>query len=68
MQTYHYADTVFIEEEFIYDPLIKNGIFHSMPNAFLIECSISGQLSDVTQVTSTMERGREKSLITISWD
>lgn len=63
--TYHYPDTVFMEEESIYNGLIKNGMFHEMANAYLIECPLHGRFSDVVHITSSIERGREKALLTI---
>lgn len=62
---YNYADTVFLEEEVLYDTLIKNNLFHTMANAFWIECSLDGGLPDAAQITMSMDRGRENAMFTI---
>ena len=62
---YRSPQTVFLEEEKLYDDLLKNGMFHPMANGFLIECSLDGELSDADQVTISGDRGHINSLATV---
>ncbi len=64
---YNSPDTVFLEEEYLYTDLIKNGMFHKMANAFLIEGYVENSIhgSDVLHVTMSLDRGREDALYTI---
>jgi hypothetical protein len=62
---YNSPETVFLQEEGLYDSLMENGLFHSMANAYLIECPLDGCFSNVLQVTVSMDRGRRDSLATL---
>lgn len=62
---YNYTDTVFLEEEKLYGTLVRNGMFHSMANAFWIECPLDGRPSGIDQITMTMDRGRKNAMFTI---
>lgn len=62
---YNYPDTVFLEEERLYDTLIKNGLFHIMANGFWIECPLDGTFANATQITVSADRGKENAMCTI---
>ncbi len=62
---YKSPETVFIEEECLYETLIGNRMFHQMANAFLIECTTDGQLSGIDQITVQGDRRREEALATM---
>lgn len=63
--TYNHPDTVFLVEENLYNSLFENDMFHNMANAYLVECPLTDNFSDVLQVTSSIDRGREDALFTI---
>lgn len=62
---YNSPETVFMEEEFVYDSLIENGVFHQFANSYLFECSLTNFVSNVLSVTVSMDRGHNDSLATI---
>ncbi len=62
---YNNKDTLFLEEPRLYKGLVDNDLLHVMANGFLIECSVKGAFSDALQITTSLDRGKEKSLITI---
>ncbi len=62
---YNYPDSVFMEEQDLYNGLIQNGLFHTMADGFLIECAVDGKLSEVRQITNSLERGKNNAFCTI---
>lgn len=62
---YNSPQTIFMEEERLYDDFIHNGLFHIMANGFLVECTVEGTLFDAEQVTISGERGHQEALATI---
>ncbi len=62
---YHSPDTIFLEEEKLYQTLIENGLFHVLANGFFIECPLDGTFSNAKQVTLSVESGKEEGLATI---
>lgn len=62
---FHYPETVFLEEQFLYDSLIRNDMFHQMANGYLFECAVDGDLTDIKHVTLSMDRGETSAMATI---
>ena len=63
--SYRTSDTVFLEEEKLYNTHVQNGLFHIMANSYFIECSLEEEFADVKHVTLSMDRGKELALATI---
>ena len=61
---YNFPDTVFLEEERLYDTLIQNGLFHILANGFWIECPLDGLFANVRQVTMSVDRGKNNAMFT----
>ncbi len=62
---YNSPETVFLEEGRLYESLIKESMLHTMANGYFIECSLKGGLHNIDQITLSMDRGPENSLVTM---
>ncbi len=62
---YQSPETIFLDEEGLYMPLLANGMLHAMANGFLIECSLNGVFSEADQITLSTERGKENAFCTV---
>ena len=62
---------VFLREEWMYDSLIHNNMFHQMANSYLIECHksrrkhLEEELLSIENVTLSMDRGKDYACATI---
>ncbi len=65
MPMYREPSAVFIREEWIYDSIIANGMFHQMANSYFIEIRKTGECSQVQHVTLSADRGDENACATI---
>lgn len=63
--SYNNPKSIFLKEESLYPDLVREGLIHGMANAFLIDCPKDGELLDVLQITSSMDRGKDNALYTL---
>lgn len=62
---YKSPQTIFLEEEALYESLIENDMFHQMANGYLIECSLDGELTNANQITVQGDRSPVEAFATI---
>ena len=62
---YYHPETVFLEENGLYNSLVDNGLWFPMANGYLIECAKDGVLSDVLSVTCSLDRDYSDAFMTI---
>lgn len=59
---YDSPETIFLEEEGMYQSLIENGMFHQMANAYLCECSLEVRHFAISQIISFADREETNAL------
>lgn len=62
---YNDPSNVFLQEEYLWKDVVKNGMLHQVANAFLYECSMKEIETAIDSVTISMDRGEENALATI---
>lgn len=62
---YNHPEAVFEVEEFLIDGLVSKGLFHEKANAFVFECSLDGEFSNIEHVTLSADRYPEMAFATI---
>ena len=62
---YNDPDTIFINENNLYESMVDNGLWFTMANGYFIECSKDGTLYDVHSVTCSLDRDDRDALVTI---
>jgi len=65
---YYHPDTVFLEEAYLYDGLVKNGLFHAMANGYFFECAmaeVSCDTETIKHITLSMDRGEKFAMATM---
>ncbi|KHM52428.1 hypothetical protein NZ47_04935 [Anaerovibrio lipolyticus] len=62
---YFSPETVYLEENGLYKSMVDNGLWFSMANGYLVECSKDGVLSDVRSVTCSLDRDDADAFVTI---
>lgn len=62
---YNNPNSVFLEEQTLYDSLAENGLFHAMANSYLVECPKDGIFAPVYHVTTSMDRGLNDVMATV---
>lgn len=62
---YNDPANVFLQEEYMWKDVVKNGMLHQVANAFLYECSMQEVVTAIDSVTLSMDRGEEHALATV---
>lgn len=62
---YKSPSTLFLNEEELYNDLLKNHMFHQMANGYFIECSLNDDLEKTDQITVQGDRKSNEALATI---
>jgi cytidyltransferase-like protein len=62
---YHHPERVFLSENYLYESIINNGMFHAVANAYLIDVCPSGSFYEWKHVTTSVDRGEEYAIATI---
>ena len=65
MPMYREPSVIFAREEWMYDSIIANGMFHQMANSYLVEIRREGICNEVLHATLSADRGEENSCATI---